>query len=632
MKQKLLIRDLTLRDGQQSSFATRMNQSQIDRVLPYYKDAAFYAMEVWGGAVPDAVMRYLGENPWDRLKKISEAIGDSSKLAALSRGRNLFGYAPYPDEIIDGFFKKAVECGLDIMRIFDALNDVDNIKSSVKSIKKYGGMADCAVCYTIDPKSDDEAEPKKKKGIFGIFGKKKKEEALKHKKVFTDEYFVNKAKEMAALGADIITIKDMSGLITPSRVASLVPLFKQQLDVPVDFHTHCTPGYGLASVLTAIMKGVDIVDTNIWYFAGGPAAPAIELVYIFCKKLGIDIDVNMEAVARINNELYEIRKELAAYDTVKQFPKKFNPLTDALPANIDKEFDNAIEAVEKNDENALLDACHAIEAYFGFPKPNEQVKNAEIPGGMYTNMVAQLKELNEMDILDDALKLIPSVRLDAGLPPLVTPTSQIIGVQAVSSAINLKHGRPKYQNSSNQFIALVKGEYGKTPVPIDPNFRKQITGSAEEVPYDTSNYKRQDNPVLPEFGNVRLAKDEKEQLLLELFPMVAATFLQELRKKEYLDAHPEKIAGKEEVSEEALQSQSEENTKRGNIMASPMPGNILEVLVNEGDEVKRGDALVILESMKMENEIPSEFSGKVVRVYVKKGENVGAEQPLVEIV
>jgi len=135
---------------------------------------------------------------------------------------------------------------------------------------------------------------------------------------------------MAALGADIITIKDMSGLITPSRVASLVPLFKQQLDVPVDFHTHCTPGYGLASVLTAIMKGVDIVDTNIWYFAGGPAAPAIELVYIFCKKLGIDIDVNMEAVARINNELYEIRKELAAYDTVKQFPKKFNPLTDAL--------------------------------------------------------------------------------------------------------------------------------------------------------------------------------------------------------------------------------------------------------------------------------------------------------------
>ncbi len=633
MKQKLLIRDLTLRDGQQSSFATRMNQSQIDRVLPYYKDAAFYAMEVWGGAVPDAMMRYLGENPWDRLKKISDAIGDASKLAALSRGRNLFGYAPYPDEIIDGFFKNAVECGLDIMRIFDALNDVDNIKSSVKSIKKYGGMADCAVCYTIDPKYDDEeAESGKKKGIFGIFGKKKKEETVKHEKVFTDEYFVNKAKEMEALGADIITIKDMSGLITPSRVASLVPLFKQQLSVPVDFHTHCTPGYGLASVLTAIMKGVDIVDTNIWYFAGGPAAPAIELVYIFCTKLGIDIDVNMEAVAKINNELYEIRKELAAYDTVKQFPKKFNPLSDTLPIEIDKEFDKAIEAVNKNDEKALLDACHAIEAYFGFPKPNEQVKNAEIPGGMYTNMIAQLKELNELDILDDALKLIPRVRLDAGLPPLVTPTSQIIGVQAVISAINRKHARPQYQNPTNQFTALVKGEYGKTPVPIDPQFRKQITGSAEEIPYDTGKYMHQDNPVLPEFGGVRLAKDEKEQLLLELFPTVAETFLREQRKKEYLTAHPEKTQEVKEDSEDVQQSQSKKNAKQGNIMTSPMPGNIMDVLVNEGDEVKRGDALVILESMKMENEIPSEFSGKVVRIYVRKGDNVRGEQPLVEIV
>ena len=156
MPKKLLIRDLTLRDGQQSSFATRMSQAQIDRVLPFYKEANFYAMEVWGGAVPDSVMRYLGENPWHRLEKIHEGVGGTSKLTALSRGRNLYGYAPYPDSIIDGFFKNAVSSGLDIMRIFDALNDVDNIKSSVKSIKKYGGMADCAVCYTIDPKYDDE--------------------------------------------------------------------------------------------------------------------------------------------------------------------------------------------------------------------------------------------------------------------------------------------------------------------------------------------------------------------------------------------------------------------------------------------------------------------------------------------
>ena len=157
MNRKLLIRDLTLRDGQQSAFATRMNQSQVDRVLPFYKEANFYAMEEWGGAVPDSVMRFLNENPWDRLEKIHHAVGDASKLTALSRGRNLYGYAPYPDEIIDGFFKNAVASGLNIMRIFDALNDVNNVKSSVKYIKKYGGMADCAVCYTVDPKPEETA-------------------------------------------------------------------------------------------------------------------------------------------------------------------------------------------------------------------------------------------------------------------------------------------------------------------------------------------------------------------------------------------------------------------------------------------------------------------------------------------
>ena len=216
MAQKLLIRDLTLRDGQQSSFATRMNQSQVNRTLPYYKDTNFYAMEVWGGAVPDSVMRYLNENPWDRLKKISDVVHGSPKLTALSRGRNLYGYAPYPDEIIEGFFKNAVGNGLNIMRIFDALNDVNNVKSSIKSIKKYGGMADCAVCYTIDPKYEDEVKIVEKRGFLGI--KKKEKVIVKHELIFTDEYFLAKAKEMLSLGADMITIKDMSGLVLPVTV------------------------------------------------------------------------------------------------------------------------------------------------------------------------------------------------------------------------------------------------------------------------------------------------------------------------------------------------------------------------------------------------------------------------------
>ena len=612
MARKLLIRDLTLRDGQQSSFATRMNQSQVDRVLPFYKDAKFYAMEVWGGAVPDSVMRYLNENPWDRLEKIKAVIGDVSKLTVLSRGRNLFGYAPYTDEIIEGFCKNAIESGLGIMRIFDALNDVNNVKSTIKYVKKYGGIADCAVCYTIDPKYPKLSLMDKLKG--------KKNPAP----VFTNEYFLNKAKEMEALGADMITIKDMSGLINPARIAELMPLFKSNLKIPVDFHTHCTPGYGLGAVLSAIVHGVDIVDTNIWNFAGGPAAPAIELIYIFCKKLGIELDVNMEAVAKINKELYTIRKELEAFDAVKQFPDPFNPLTDTLPANIDKFFDNAIAAAKSNNEEALLEACHAIEAYFNFPKPNELVKKAEVPGGMYTNMVAQLKQLNSMDILEDAMKLIPTVRLAAGLPPLVTPTSQIVGAQAVNCALDIKNHKPMYSNVSNQFVALVKGEYGKTPVPVDPAFRLKIAGTREETPYDTSKYQMQENPVLTEFGGVKLAENEKEVLLMELFPAVAKNFLTKQKEARYMATH------KGEQAQQTVDVQKEEPIT-GKVVEAPMPGNIFKILVKPGDVVSKGQNVLVLEAMKMENNITSDYAGKVKRILVQEGKAVTAGAKLIEI-
>ena len=612
MARKLLIRDLTLRDGQQSSFATRMNQNQVDRVLPFYKDAKFYAMEVWGGAVPDSVMRYLNENPWDRLEKIKAVIGDVSKLTALSRGRNLFGYAPYTDEIIEGFCKNAIESGLGIMRIFDALNDVNNVKSTIKYVKKYGGMADCAVCYTIDPKYP------KLSLIDKLKGKKNPEP------VFTNEYFLNKAKEMEALGADMITIKDMSGLINPARISEMMQLFKSNLKIPVDFHTHCTPGYGLGAVLSAIVHGVDIVDTNIWNFAGGPAAPAIELIYIFCKKLGIELDVNMEAVAKINKELYTIRKELEAYDAVKQFPNPFNPLTDTLPANIDKLFDDAIAAAKSNNEEALLEACHAIEAYFNFPKPNELVKKAEVPGGMYTNMVAQLKQLNSMEILEDAMKLIPTVRLAAGLPPLVTPTSQIVGAQAVNCALDIKNGKPMYSNVSNQFVALVKGEYGKTPVPVDPEFRLKIAGTREEIPYDTSKYQMQENPVLTEFGGVKLAENEKEVLLMELFPAVAKNFLTKQKEARYMATH------KGEQTQQTAEVQKEEPIT-GKVVEAPMPGNIFKILVKPGDVVSKGQNVLVLEAMKMENNITSDYAGKVKRILTQEGKSVTAGAKLIEI-
>lgn len=615
MAQKLLIRDLTLRDGQQSSFATRMTQKQVDRVLPFYKDANFYAMEVWGGAVPDSVMRYLNENPWDRLEKIKAAVGNASKLTALSRGRNLFGYAPYTDEIIEGFCRNSIESGLSIMRIFDALNDVNNVKSTIKYVKKYGGIADCAVCYTIDPKYP-------KLSFFDRLKGKKNPEP-----VFTNDYFLDKAKQMAALGADMVTIKDMSGLISPARIAELIPLFKKNLSIPVDFHTHCTPGYGLAAVLMSIIKGVDIVDTNIWNFAGGTGAPAIELIYIFCKKLGVEMDVNMEAVAKINKELFGIRKELEPYDASKQFPNPFNPLTDKLPANIDNEFDNAIAAAKANNEEALLAACHAIEAYFNFPKPNELVKKAEVPGGMYSNMVAQLKQVNSLEILEKSMELIPTVRLAAGLPPLVTPTSQIVGVQAVNCAMDLKAGKPMYSNVSNQFVNLVKGEYGKTPVPIDPEFRLKIAGTREETPYDTSKNQMQPNPELPEAGGVKLAATEKEVLLLELFPIVAKNFLTKQKVEAYAAQHKAEGGNAAQGAADDLANAP----ITGPTVTAPMPGNVLRFMVKAGDKVTRGQTVVILEAMKMENSITSDYTGVVKRLLVKEGSSVAADAPMIEI-
>lgn len=596
---KLKIRDLTMRDGQQSLFATRMKQENVDKLLPLYRDAKFYIMEVWGGAVPDSVMRYLGESPWDRLRACSNAMKGISLLSALSRGRNLFGYVPYPDYVLEGFYREAIKNGLNVMRIFDALNDLNNIKGSIRMINDLGGIADTAVCYTVDPKGTPEEE-----------------------KIFTDEYFVNLAVEMEKLGAKMITVKDMAGLVSPSRIYSLMPKLKAAVKVPIDFHTHCTPGYGLASVLTAIIQGVDIVDTNIWWFGGGSAAPSIELIDIFCRKMGVEVDVDMEAVAKIRAELKNARKALAEFDLNKdKWPKDFDEAYAAMPAEIDAEFDRAIEAAKANKEDELLDACHKIEAYFGLPKPNILVKEAEVPGGMYSNMVANLRSLGAEDVLEDAMALIPKVRRDAGLVPLVTPTSQIVGSQAVALAVDRRKGNPDYTNKNNQFIALVKGEYGTTPIPVDPKFREQITGSAEEKPYDVSSYKTPENPVLEKFGGVKLAANEEEFLLLELLPAVAKTYLNNLRKAEYANAPK---------TEEPKAAAAPSGEVTGPVFKAPMGGTVMELKVKVGDTVKPGDTVLVYEAMKMENDLACDKGGVVKQILVAEGDVMSTDQPLIE--
>ena len=622
-QRKLKIRDLTLRDGQQSLFATRLSQAEIDKLLPYYKNAGFYIMEVWGGAVPDSVMRYLDESPWNRLRSVSKEMKGISLLSALSRGRNLFGYVPYPDSVLEGFYKEAIANGLNVMRIFDALNDIDNVKESIRLINQLGGVADGAVCYTVDSKPEAPAE---KPGFFGrIFGKK----AAEPEKIFTDEYFVAKAKEMERLGAKIITLKDMAGLVTPSRAASIISKLKANLSVPVDFHTHCTPGYGLASSIMAILNGVDILDTNIWWFGGGSAAPAIELVYLFAKKLGVELECDMKAVGEIRNRLLAARESLKDFDLTPK-PKPFDPLNDTLPAEVNAQLDRAVAAAKANDEATLLDACHAIEAYFGFPKPNQLVKDAEVPGGMYSNMVAQLKALKAEDLLDDAMRLIPMVRRDAGLVPLVTPTSQIVGSQAVSVALDRRKGNPDYTTKSNQFISLVKGEYGHTPVPVDPAFREKITGSPVEKPYDVSSYKKPENPVLEDLGGAKLAANQEEYLLLELLPTVANGFLRRRRTEEFEAKKAAEQAANPvaEVKEEVVA----EEPVTGPTLCAPMGGRIIEIRVKPGQAVKKGQVIMVYEAMKMENDVVADRDMTVKRIFVKPDEVVGTDALLVEFV
>ncbi len=522
MKRKILIRDLTLRDGQQSQFATRMSQRQVDRVLSLFKKAHFYAMEVWGGAVPDSVMRYLNENPWHRLEKIKEGIGEASLLTALSRGRNLFGYNPYPDEVIEGFCRNAIRSGVNIMRIFDALNDLSNQVSTIRFVKEQGALADCAVCYTTDPQFSIGERIRAR-----ITGKRIPGP------IFTVRYFVEKAKELEKMGADLITIKDMAGLIHPKAAAELTRALKREISVPIDLHTHCTPGYGLGSVLMAMVNGADIVDTVMMPFAGGPAAPAFELVQIFADKLGIETGVDLSAIPDLQRELMEVRRELANFDQYKMFPRLINPGAYHLEPAINELFDAAIAAAQKDDIATVIRTTQAIERHFNFPPPDDLVRIAQVPGGMYTNMLAQLQQAKLGHLLNEVLAAIPRVRLDSGLPPLVTPTSQIVGIQAVNCIIDRNNGKPFYTTKSAQFVNLVKGVYGKTPYPVDPEFRFAIAGTREETPYDTSCYRKEDNPPLPDYGGVRLAQDEKEELLLDLFPQVARGYLTSLRRREW---------------------------------------------------------------------------------------------------
>jgi len=472
--------DITLRDGHQSLFATRMTGKQIARVVDDIASCGFYDMEVWGGATLDVCMRYLDENPFERLAMITDVTKGRSLSRALCRGANLFGYQPYPVDIIRDFCIAAVDRGLDVMRIFDALNDADNMKVPIKSVRDAGGKVDAAVSYTTGP-------------------------------IFTVDYWVDKSKEYEDLGSDMISVKDMAGLATPEAAWDLIPALKSKITVPIHWHSHCTPGYGHITAVIAMILGIDAVDTCFMPFAGGSSHPSIELLHFFARRLGIDDGIDSTNFEKIDSELRVIRRELSDFDSYKdQIPKPFKPKRE-----LEKQADDVIVAIALGDLDLATVLMHKIEDDLGFPPPNTAVRDAQVPGGMLTNMLSQLEAFGMIDRLDDVLAEIPVVREACGSVPLVTPTSQIVGVQAVN---NVKFGR--WQNNIIDYVRLVRGEFGQTPVEIDPDVREKITGSREEKRYDPSAFDYT-LPATEDFTVEQLYPTREFELCYYLFPQVA---------------------------------------------------------------------------------------------------------------
>ena len=398
-KKKILVTETVLRDAHQSLIATRMTIDEMLPILPKLDKIGFHSLECWGGATFDSCLRFLNEDPWERLRTLKKNC-PNTKLQMLFRGQNMLGYRHYADDVLEYFVQKSVANGIDIIRIFDALNDINNLKTAVKAAKKEGAHAQIAISYTTGP-------------------------------VFDTKYYVDYAKRIADAGADSICIKDMAALLTPYKTEELVKALKKAVDLPIQLHTHYTSGLASMCLLKGIEAGADVIDTAMSPLALGTShAPTESMV---AALQGTDYDTGLDLVA-----LTEIR------DYFMTLRKKY------LDSGL---LDPKMLAV---DANALI---------------------YQVPGGMLSNLLSQLKQMGKEDKLEDVLREVPEVRKDAGYPPLVTPTSQIVGTQAV---LNVIFGE-RYKNVNGQFKDLVQGKYGKTPLPIDPKFRKKIIGDLKPV-------------------------------------------------------------------------------------------------------------------------------------------------------
>jgi pyruvate carboxylase subunit B len=612
-KRRVEFTDVTCRDGIQSLLATRVRTEDLLPAVEKLDKLGFWSLEVWGGATFDVCLRYLKEDPWERLKKFRE-VAKNSRLEMLVRGQSLVGYRHYPDDVVDAFIKKAVDDGIDVVRVFDALNDVRNMERAIRSAKEAGAIVKGAISYTISP-------------------------------VHTIDKYVEIAKQLADLNVDIISIKDMAGLLSPKMAYELVKRLKEEIGLPVHVHAQTTSALAMMAYLKAVEAGADIIDTDCYSMSLQTAHPTGETMIYALKEFGYEIPVDMQGYKEVGDYMVGVRKKYKKYDVAP-------------------------------------------------PWPDVDVLIHQIPGGMITNFMSQLKEQGLEDKLNEVLEEVVRVREDLGYPPLVTPTSQIVGTQAL---MNVIHGE-RYKVITKEVKDYVKGLYGRPPAPIKEELIKKILGDEKPI-YDIRPADLLE-PMLDKIKKEAIeagARSEEDILSYAILPVVAKEFFEWREKFEKGEVPPPEVEESlEEVPSECLapyefqvtvhgetynieiagvgektpagrpyfiriDGRLEEvmvqpireaevisgefsETPEGTIavgkrprpkgvgdVTSPVSGKVTEIRVNVGDKVKEGDVLLIVEAMKMANEVHAPVSGTVEEILVRVGEHVNPDEVLIRI-
>jgi pyruvate carboxylase subunit B len=566
------ITDTTLRDAHQSLIATRMRTKDMLPVAEELDKVGFYSLEVWGGATFDTCIRFLNEDPWERLRSLRSII-KHTRLQMLLRGQNLVGYRHYADDVVKEFIRLSVKNGVDIFRIFDALNDVRNMELAIKTAKDLKSHVQGTICYTISP-------------------------------VHTIEGFANMAVELEKLGCDSICVKDMAGLISPTAAVKLVKAIKSKVKIPLDLHSHCSSGMAPISYYAAAEAGADILDTAFSAFAWGTSQPPTESMVASLRDTPYDTGLDLQ-------KLWEIGEHFAA------FHERYRSLltSEATRVNV----------------NVLLH---------------------QIPGGMLSNLVSQLREQNALNKLSEVWEEVPKVRADMGYPPLVTPTSQLVGTQAVLNVIS--GGR--YKKVTKEVKDYLLGQYGRPPGTVNEEVRKLVVGDAQVI---------QGRPAAllpPELDKLRddgkklgILHTEEDLITYALYPQVAMKFLrgeikeekiQSVKKSQASDATTAEFPTEFSVDVDgevfnikisSILGKPVETEKpkaqpavKGSVLA-PMSGMVLSLKVKVGEKVKAGELVAMIEAMKMQNEVHTPFGGTVKQISCYEGEVISAKDVLMVV-